>query len=146
MQGRKPSAGGSPKASPSSRHTSTPATTRRGRSAETKASRLVSNGKIASRVAELQAKAAEKTGITIKSLTDDLIRLRMLAEANAQVAAGVAAVGMIAKLHGLVIDKAQVEAIVRRPAPAPGIEAGVILSEEDWQQRLLAKHTGMAQG
>ena len=88
----------------------------RGRSAETKASRLVSNGKIASRVAELQAKAAEKTGITIKSLTDDLIRLRKLAEANSQVAAGVAAVGLIAKLHGLIVEKQELRAeVISRP-------------------------------
>lgn len=51
------------------------------------ATQSLKNPKIASRVAELQAKAAETAGITIKSLTDDLIRLRMLAEANAQVAA-----------------------------------------------------------
>jgi hypothetical protein len=40
------------------------------------------------------------------------------------------------KLLGLVIDRAQVEAIVRRPAHDPDARPGVILSEEDWQRRI----------
>ena len=50
------------------------------------------------------------------------------------------------KLLGLVFDKAQVEAIVRRPAPAPDVDRGVIMDEEDWQQRLLARPHANWQG
>ena len=52
------------------------------KAAEANAARLISIDKITARVAQLQAKADEKTAITIKSLTDDLIRLRRLAEAT----------------------------------------------------------------
>ena len=51
----------------------------------------------------------------------------------------VAAVMGQGKLLGLVIDKAQVEAIVRRPAPDPDARPGVILSEEVWQRRIAQK-------
>ena len=40
------------------------------------------------------------------------------------------------KLFGFVIDRAQVEAVVRRPATTPISRPGVILSEEVWQRRI----------
>jgi phage terminase small subunit len=102
---------------------------------EAAASRLLRNVKVKSRLSELQAEAAEATKISIKSLTEDLIRLLGLAEANKQAAAGVAAVGMIAKLHGLLVDRSELDATVHKPAPGPEPVRDVLLDEEDWVAR-----------
>jgi hypothetical protein len=41
-----------------------------------------------------------------------------------------------AKILGLIIDRQQIEAVLHRPAPGPGIEKGLILSEAEWEQQL----------
>ena len=116
------------------------------------AAQLIRNLKIVARVKELQAQAASHTVETVHTLVAKLEQLRRLAVKEGQVSAGVAAVMGQAKLLGLVVDKAQIEAIVRRPAPAPGVDLGVILDEEAWQQRLLTNrpsgngHSGNGHG
>ena len=106
----------------------------KGNVAEAGASEILRNPKVAARLAELQAEAASEAKITVKSLTDDLIRLRNLAEANNQPAAGVAAVGMIAKLHGLVVDRQEVRAeVVRKPVGDP--DAPPEMSFDDWSRK-----------
>ncbi len=71
-----------------------------------RASELLTNGEVAGRVAELQAKAAERTMITVESLTVKLeeARLHALKDEKGASAAVSAIMGM-AKLHGLLIDK-----------------------------------------
>jgi hypothetical protein len=71
------------------------------------ASTLRSNQIISDRVAELQQKAAEKVGVTIKSLTDELEEARAIAITEKQSSAAVAATMGKAKLHGLIIEKKQ---------------------------------------
>jgi hypothetical protein len=75
---------------------------------ETHASRLVSNGKVKARVAELLERAAIRTEITIAGLTERLIRLADKGEAL-QDASGFqvsrASVMDAAKLNGLVVEK-----------------------------------------
>ena len=106
----------------------------RERTAEASASRLLSNAKVAARVKELQAKHAEKSGITVKSLTDDLIRLRRLAEQNKQMSAGVAAVGLIAKLHGLIVEKQELRhEVVNKPTLDH--DAPEEMPLEDWAKK-----------
>ena len=106
----------------------------KGNVAEAGASEILRNPKVAARLAELQAEAASEAKISVKSLTDDLIRLRNLAEANSQPAAGVAAVGMIAKLHGLVVDRQELRAeVVTRPSADENAPAEMSL--EDWQAK-----------
>lgn len=71
------------------------------------ASTLRSNQSISDRLAELQAKMAEKVGVSIKSLTDELEEARAIAIAEKQSSAAVAATMGKAKLHGLIIEKKQ---------------------------------------
>lgn len=74
-----------------------------------KASQLASNGKVAARVSELQAKAAAQCLITIEMLINrlDEIRVMALAQERPQCATAVAAIMGQAKLLGL--DKQVVE-------------------------------------
>jgi hypothetical protein len=62
---------------------------------------------IVTRVQELQAVNAEKAGVTVQSLTDELEEARAIAIAEKQSSAAVAATLGKAKLHGLIIDKKQ---------------------------------------
>lgn len=72
------------------------------------ASRLISNDKIVTRIAELRRPLAIRMAVTLESITEMLREDRELARQNNQVGAAVAAAMGIAKLHGLVIDKAEV--------------------------------------
>lgn len=71
------------------------------------AARLKTNEDIMKRIAELQGKAAERTIVTVESLTNELEEARQLATANNQGSAAVAAVMGKAKLHGHLIEKRQ---------------------------------------
>lgn len=94
------------------------------------------NPKIAKRVRELQAEHAERASVTVDGQYAKLEEIRKNALADRQHGAAVAAIVAQNKLYGLIIDKAQIDAVVRRPAPAPDLAPGVILSEDDWQARL----------
>lgn len=76
---------------------------------EPHASRLASNGKVASRVREIQDRAAVRTEITVAGITANLLRIASKAE-GVEGAPGLAVARAaqmdIAKLNGLVIDKA----------------------------------------
>lgn len=73
------------------------------------ASRLLANDSVASRVRELQAVSAEEAVVSAVALSEQLEDIRRKAiEANQFGAAATAVMGR-AKLHGLIIDKAQVE-------------------------------------
>jgi hypothetical protein len=87
----------------------------RGNSAEAGASEILRNPKVAARIAELQSKYARKVEKTVADIVADLDRLRDEALARGQTGAGVQAVMGMAKLLGLVIDKAEITAILRKP-------------------------------
>ena len=70
-----------------------------------KASELLKNGKVAVRVAELQAAHRERHDVTVASLTKELEEARDLASKNKQPSAVVQAVMGKAKIHGLIRDK-----------------------------------------
>ena len=72
-----------------------------------KASELLANGNIAVRVQELQAIAVERALVTVQSLTDELEEARALALQEGQPSAAVSASMGKAKLHGLLVDKAE---------------------------------------
>ena len=97
--------------------------------ARVNASRRLAKTSVAARVAELQAEHAAKNAITVAGQLSKLEEVRLQAIEDRNQSAAVAAIVAENKLCGLIIDKAQVEAIVRRLSPAPGIETGVILSE-----------------
>lgn len=76
---------------------------------EPHASRLASNGKVVDRVAELLTKAAERTLVTVESLTQELEDIRVAAKGLGQNSAAVSAVMGKAKLHGLLVDKLEAD-------------------------------------
>ncbi len=82
------------------------------RPSEPNASRLTRNDKVAARVMELQKRAAERTEITVESVTK---RLLAIADKGEKMAGGPglsvarAALMDAAKLNGLVIDRTQRE-------------------------------------
>lgn len=76
---------------------------------EQHASRLASNGKVVARVAEILGRAAVRAEVSIASVTENLLRYAMKAEALEDAPGySVARASQmdIAKLHGLIIDKA----------------------------------------
>jgi galactose-1-phosphate uridylyltransferase len=75
------------------------------------AARLVANGNIANRVAELKNKAAERTVVTVESILRDLEEDRKFARKNGSASAAVTATMGRAKVAGLIIDKAEVKLI-----------------------------------
>lgn len=72
-----------------------------------KASELLADGKVKVRVQELQAQAAERALVTVQSLTQELEEARALALQEGQPSAAVSASMGKAKLHGLLVDKAE---------------------------------------
>ena len=73
------------------------------------AHRLSTNDSVASRVAELQAVTADAAVVTAADLSAQLEDLRVKAVQAGQFGAAVQAVNGRAKLHGLIIDKAEVK-------------------------------------
>jgi hypothetical protein len=71
------------------------------------ASRLAGNGKVATRVAELQQAAAEKSLMTTESLIAEADRIQKLAERLKNPSAAVAALIAKAKLGGLWIERSE---------------------------------------
>jgi len=69
------------------------------------ASQIMADTKISLRVAELQELAAERTLVTIESLTAELDEDRQLARNEGQASAAISAVMGKAKLNGLLKDK-----------------------------------------
>lgn len=74
-----------------------------------RASELMANGEVKGRIAELQARAAERALVTVQSLTQELEEARALALQEGQPSAAVSASMGKAKLHGLLTDKQQTE-------------------------------------
>ncbi|MDX8492703.1 terminase small subunit [Mesorhizobium sp. VK22B] len=108
-----------------------------GNAAEVSASQLLRNPKVAARLAELQASAARRSEITVDDLVAELDDMRKLATACKNPAAGVAAVMGKAKLLGLIVDKAEIEATVRKPAREPTDDKRMSL--EEWERRFRPK-------
>jgi DNA-binding transcriptional MocR family regulator len=75
-----------------------------------KAVELIQNGKVAARVEALREVHRKRHEITVDSLTEDARRILELAEQEGQAAAGVSALTLIAKLHGLLTEKRELSA------------------------------------
>lgn len=80
-----------------------------GNAAEVNASRLLRTDKVASRVRELQEASAEAAVVDAATLSDQLETIREKAMLANQFGAAAQAVMGRAKLHGLIIDKAEVK-------------------------------------
>lgn len=75
---------------------------------ESHASRLVANGKVSVRLEELKAKAAERTVITVESLTARLLAIAAKGEGKTDapmLSVARASIMDAAKLNGLIIDR-----------------------------------------
>lgn len=75
-----------------------------------KAVEVMQNGKVTARLEELHSLAQEKTLITVEGLTEELEDARKVSKAEGQGAAMTSATMGKAKLHGLLIDKAEIKA------------------------------------
>ena len=80
-----------------------------------KACELLKNGKVAVRLSELQKRAQKRHDITIDTLTEMLKADRDLAREIEQPSAAVSAVMGLAKIHGLILDKAQISGDEENP-------------------------------
>jgi len=89
------------------------------------ASRLKANESIAARVAELQAKAAERTIVTVEDIAKQLDEDRQFARENGAAAAAVTATMGKAKVLGLIVEKAENVNLNIDVTDEPA-------SEEDW--------------
>jgi DNA-binding transcriptional MocR family regulator len=80
-----------------------------------KAVELLENGKITARLDQLQQRAQKRHDITIDTLTEMLKADRELARELEQSSAAVSAVMGLAKIHGLILDKAQISGDENNP-------------------------------
>jgi hypothetical protein len=96
----------------------------------TNASRMLRNANVLARRNEIIAQRMAQQPITAKFLTGELLGVAGEARSIGQGSAAVAAYQTIAKLHGLLVDKLQVDALVRKPSESP--ESPAEMSEEDW--------------
>jgi phage terminase small subunit len=101
-----------------------------GHVAEAGASEILRNPEVANRLAELQAKAAVRHEISMESLTRDLLFIRDNALKTDQNAAAVAALALVARMHGFVVDRAQVDIVHHKPARLPTKQ--LELTEDEW--------------
>ncbi|MBW9116620.1 Terminase small subunit [Rhizobium cauense] len=100
-----------------------------GNAAEVNGSKLLRNAKVAERIAELKGRLCEKTLIDVEFLTNELLENARLARQARQFAAVTSSLALVAKLHGLIVDK-QESVISHRPAPLP--TKLLELSESEW--------------
>ena len=104
--------------------------------AEVNASKLLSSHKVATRLNELRQVVQIRHVVTTDSLTTKLFTILAGAEKDGKWAAAASAVQLIAKLHGLLIDRSEVE-VTHRPAPLP--TKLLELSEEEWREQFAIK-------
>jgi phage terminase small subunit len=97
--------------------------------AATNACNLLKKPNIQGRIAELQASLAQKTVITLESLTEELRDIKAKALAAGSFGPAVAAVVAVAKLNGFMVDKTELT-VNHRPAPLP--TKIIELSEDEW--------------
>jgi phage terminase small subunit len=98
---------------------------------EANASRLAGNAKVQLRIADLRAKAAQKAGISLETLTDELMSITAQARQLEQPAAATGALALVARLHGLLVDQKQVDIVHHKPAREAVIK-DIELSEDEW--------------
>lgn len=106
--------------------------------AKPNAARLLRDDAVQLRVKELQLKQAERLNIDVDLLVNELDDMLKLATKVKHPAAGVGAILGKAKLLGLIVEKAEIEATTRRPLREPSDVKK--LSLEEWQQKFAPKH------
>lgn len=94
------------------------------------ATRLKANKQVRARVKELQLAAAERTEITIASLTAMYLDDRRRAHEINQLSVAKGAVDSIAKLHGLMVERNEHTGKDGSPLPAPIITVNFVKPSE----------------
>jgi phage terminase small subunit len=102
-----------------------------GHSAESGAHQLMRNSEVSSRLEELRSQTAQKTLITVEKLTNDLLQIRELAVRDGQHSAAVAALSLVAKMHGFLVERREVDIVHHKPA-RDALVKDLELSEEEW--------------
>ena len=99
-------------------------------------SRLLKNAKVLARKAELEAQKAvvsrAATRVTAELITRELLEVARLAKQDKQLGAASAALMGVAKIHGMLVEKHQVDALIRRPTTA--ISGPDQMTELQWLQ------------
>ena len=83
------------------------------KSAESGGARLAKREEVAERIEQLKAKEARRFDVNQKSLTKHYVDLVEIAKEDRDVAAARGCLDSLAKLHGLMIDRAEVNGTVR---------------------------------
>ena len=99
------------------------------------ASRLVTNGNIKGRVAELQDAAAADTQITVQSLIEEAADIQERATNAGQYSAAIAALLAKAKLAGRWIDRTE-----QRNTNVQYIVSDKPMTEEEWAAQCVTEH------
>lgn len=97
--------------------------------------RLMGSARVIARIAQLREDEAAAQRVSLPFLTRGLYRIAGKAEGSGQHAAAAQCYMGIAKLHGFLIDRQQVDLIVRKPSSSP--TSPDEMSEEQW----LAAHS-----
>lgn len=84
------------------------------------------------RLAQLQAERAAALKISVPFLTAELLAVARESRALGQGSAAAQAYMGIAKMHGFLVDRHQVDAFVRRPSASP--ESPDEMSEVEWMK------------
>lgn len=91
------------------------------------ASRLLSNVDVQARIAELQERNVQHTGMTVEKITQMLIEDRKFAREHKQAGPASQATERLARLHGLYVDRSEIDARQRIVTDQP-------MTAEDWEQ------------
>ena len=105
----------------------------RGPSADKCASVLLRNGKVSKRLAEVQEEMAYASQVTVGYISRELRKVYHLAVAEKQTGGATAALMGLAKLHGFLWDRQQIEMIVRKPSADP--DAPDAMTETEWAEK-----------
>lgn len=97
------------------------------------AGKLARKPQVAERIAELQGKQAQRIGITVDALVAELDDMLKLAKRVKHPAAGVGAILAKGKLLGLIVDRPDAEAALRKPSRTPTDQKQMSL--DDWRAK-----------
>jgi len=97
---------------------------------EASASRLLSDAKVQRRKAELLAAKAAAAPMSAQFLTGEALAVAHESRALGQGSAAIQAYQLVAKLHGLLVDRVQSDVLIRKPSASP--TSPDELSAEQW--------------
>jgi hypothetical protein len=102
------------------------------------AARLKADPEVKARLAELQHKHARIVAVSVESLVAELDAMRQKAIDLKQISAGVQAIMGKAKLLGMITDKVDMEATLRKPSRVPTDRRQMTV--EEWETLFVPAH------